>query len=199
MTDSAWTVPFVLKLGAFLACVLALMPTALAGHPCAHVLICCRGSNEGVRFLVNGEWNPNHDYKDIEQTRSILQTLKDAGIETVIIDMTNPSQWTRFRQSYMPMVENIRQVCVEKEMQFFIFIGSQLPEQIKKNNHIEGNAFSFWNGIAKEIWETWAQDPVYRNYGFGDDRPVLLVFQPAKDYWPNYKRASEENKTYLAS
>jgi len=54
MIDSVWAAPLALKLGGFFLCALALMSTALAGHPCAHVLICCRGGNEGITFLVNG-------------------------------------------------------------------------------------------------------------------------------------------------
>ena len=178
--------------------ILSLMPAAMAGHPCAHILVCCRNCNDGVTFLVNGEWKSDHDYGDIEQARGVLQTIKDAGIRTVIVDMTNPSQWTRFRSGSMSILENIRQVCREKEMRFFFFIGSQLPEEIRVRNEIDGDAFTFWNGIAKEIWETWAPDPVYRKYGYGDDRPMLLVFQPSEDYWPQYERAAAEKKTYLA-
>lgn len=162
----------------------ALMPTAHAGHPCAHILICCRSANAGVTFLVNGEWNPNHDYGDLKQCRDILQKLKDAGIKTVIIDMTNDSQWQQLWDAFRPMVDNVRHVCREKDMQFFIFIGA-------------AGEFSDWNEKAKRIWEMWAPDPAYRRYGHGDDRPMLLVFQPSEMYWPRWEHAKEEDKTYL--
>ena len=53
-----------------------------AGEPIAHILICCRSNNQGATFLVNGVWNPAHDYTDINVTRSILQHIKNAGINT---------------------------------------------------------------------------------------------------------------------
>ncbi len=169
-----------------------------AGEPCCHILICCRGNNDGMTFLVNGQWEARHDYKDLDHVRDILQKIKDAGIHTVIIDMTNPSQWTRFREEYIPMVHNVQQVCREKNMQYFMFIGGALPEQIKRNNNIKKSAFDFWNGIAEEIWNTWAQSPTYRRYGYGDDRPVLLVFQPADMYWERYAAVSAEEKSFLS-
>ncbi len=39
---------------------LALTSNAIAGHPRAHILICCRGSNNGTTFEGNGKWNPRH-------------------------------------------------------------------------------------------------------------------------------------------
>ena len=54
-------------------------PLAMAGEPVAHVMICCRAGNEGAAFLVNGVWNPDHDYTDINVTRGILQNIKNAG------------------------------------------------------------------------------------------------------------------------
>ena len=92
---------------------LVLPSNVIAGHPCAHVLICCRGSNNGTTFEVNGSMIPNHDYSDIGQTRDILQKIKDAGIQTVIIDMTNASQWTQLWSTYEPKVDNIRKVTLE--------------------------------------------------------------------------------------
>jgi len=62
-----------------------------AGEPVTGLLICCRGTDMGP-FLVNGKWDPNHDYSDINMVRGILQNIKDAGIKIVCIDMTNPSQ-----------------------------------------------------------------------------------------------------------
>ena len=58
-----------------------------------HLLICCRSMNKGTKFLVNNEWKAAHDYRDIEQTRSILQDIKAAGITVVSVDFTNPPEW----------------------------------------------------------------------------------------------------------
>ena len=98
---------------------LTLSSTAIAGHPCAHVLICCRGSNNGTTFEVNGRMIANHDYSDIGQTRDILQKIKDAGIQTVIIDMTNAFQWTSLWDSDEPKVDNIRKVTLGKRHDLF--------------------------------------------------------------------------------
>lgn len=171
-----------------------------AGEPVCHIMICCKACNNGVSFLVNGEWNGNHDYGDINQVRDILQKIKDTGIKTVIIDMTNPSQWTIFWNIFKPMVDNIQLVCREKEMQFFIFIGAQLSNEIKAgcNIPLETDAFEFWNGIAGIIWNTWAQDSVYRRYGFGDNRPMIVAFLPSESYWDQYNGRPEEYKIHLS-
>ncbi len=100
--------------------------------------------------------------------------------------MTNPSQWTRFWDQFEPMVNNVAEVCKQKEMEFLIFIGAALPEQVKINNHIEVDDFTFWNGIAERIWNSWAQHPNYRKYGYGDDRPMIIAFQPSDVYWERY-------------
>ncbi len=171
-----------------------------AGEPVCHIMICCKACNNGVTFLVNGQWRSSHDYSDINQARDILQKIKDAGINTVSIDMTNPSQWTVFWDAFEPMVNNVQQVCREKNMQFFIFIGGQLPENIKTECNIPSNtdAFQFWNNMAEKIWSLWAQDPTYRKYGYGDDRPLLLAFLPAQSYWSDYNSRVPEFKTYLS-
>lgn len=173
-------------------------PKLQAGEPVCHILICCRSQNEGIKFLVNGEWNSAHDYGNIEQVRDILQKVKDTGIKIVIVDMTNASQWTRLWEDFEPMVNNIQQVCTEKEMQFFLFIGASLSEDMRKETGIRQGAFEFWNDMAKKIWETWAQKPSYRKYGFGDNRPILIVFQPADIYWENYDAAPINQTNFLA-
>ena len=157
----------------------------MAGHPCCHVLICCRVTNRGMTFLVNGKWLDAHDYGDVNQVADILQKIKDAGIQTVIVDMTNDSQWTNLWNEFEPMLNNIQQVCREKQMQFFIFIGA-------------AGEFSFWNEKAGQILKLWANDPTYRRYGFGDDRPMLLVFAPADMYWKSYNAAPDSAKTNLS-
>lgn len=177
--------------------VLLAVSQAFAGHPCAHVLICCRDSGRGVTFEVNGKFNPSHSYGDIEQVRDILQKIKDAGIQTVIVDMTNPSQWMRLRNMFEPMVDNIAQVCREKKMQYFLHIGGGLNPSIREENKITKEHVPYWNDIAEYIWKKWAQAPEYRKYGFGDDRPILLIFRPGHMFKPTYEKASIEEKKYL--
>ncbi|MEY3896405.1 MAG: hypothetical protein RLZZ214_1925, partial [Verrucomicrobiota bacterium] len=176
----------------------ALPSTAIAGHPCAHVLICCRGSNNGTTFEVNGSMIPNHDYSDIGQTRDILQKIKDAGIQTVIIDMTNASQWTNLWRTYEPKVDNIRKVTQEKGMTYFVFIGAQFTSDDVKNRMVPGGPFEFWNGIAGKVYDTWAKDPHYRRYGHGDDRPMLLTFLNGNAYWKQFQNTKPEYKSNLA-
>jgi len=180
----------------FLLPLLIYVPKVKAGEPCCHILICCRSNNDGMTFLVNGNWNPAHDYTDIKQVSDILQKIKDAGVKNVIVDMTNASQWTHLWAQFKPMVNNVQQVCREKNMQFFVFIGAAFVEDDKKR--IKTTPFAFWNAMAKNVWEMWAQDPTYRRYGYGDNRPILIVFQPSDTYWGSYSAAPESEKTYLS-
>ncbi len=101
--------------------------------PVTGVLICCRGGGEYDRgtFLINGQWNANHDYGDINQVRGILTNIQNAGINIVCIDMSNPSQWTRLWDEFRPMVENIRTVCAEKNMEYFILIGAVVSDAVR--------------------------------------------------------------------
>lgn len=170
---------------------------AIAGHPCAHILICCRGSNNGTTFEVNGKMVSNHDYSDIEQTRDILEKIKVAGIHTVIIDLTNASQWTNLWDTFEPQVNNIRQVTLEKGMTYFVFIGSQFTEDDVKHRMVPGGAFGFWDGIAGKVYNTWAKDPHYRRYGHGDDRPMLLAFNDGNTYWKQFEETKPEYKNHL--
>ena len=155
--------------------------------PVTGLLICCRGGGEYDRgtFLINGQWNAGHDYRDINQVRSILTHIQNAGINIVCIDMSNPSQWTRLWDTFSPMCENIRTVCNEKNMEYFILIGAivsdavrnepGMPAWIKTVGHLE-----FWNMQAKYIWENWATDSHYRTYGFDDNRKIINMFYPGE-------------------
>ncbi len=138
-----------------------------------------------MKFLVNGKWNPSHDYNDISQVDDVLQKIKSAGINVVIVDMTNDSQWNKYWDIYSPMVNNIQKVCIKKKMQFIIFIGA-------------AGSFSAWNEKAKRIWNTWAHDTSYRKYGFGDNKPMLIAFQPSDMYWTRYDKAPDSSKNYLS-
>ena len=171
--------------------------------PMTHILICCRSANEGViKFKVGDKWITDHDYKNIDQARAILSTIQQAGINNVIIDLTNPSQWATVPASWpgcQPnenalwdvdtkyQLETIETVCNELGMQFIMFIGNPAAHTL-----------AYWNGIAKRIWENWAQKDVYRKYGYGDDRPMLVVFYMGENFREMYDAAPDNEKDYLA-
>ena len=167
--------------------------------PVTYLLICCRTMNNGTKFLVNGQWQPNHDYRNIETTRYILQKIKAAGINTVGVDFTNPSMWDvpvydangnlvdDFSAEFKPMLDNIVQVCQEKDMNFFIFLGNTMAWTMK-----------YWNTIAKRVWEDYAQLPNYQHYGFGDDRPLLVMFLPGESFWNQFNGTPDNEKDYIA-
>ena len=171
--------------------------------PMTHILICCRSSNEGViRFKVGDEWITNHDYRNIDHARAILSTIQQAGINDVIIVLTNPSQWAETPASWpgcqpgenalwetetKDQITTIEQVCEELGMRFVMFIGNPAAHTL-----------AYWNGIAERIWKSWAQKDVYRKYGYGDDRPMLVVFYMGEDFWKMYDAAPEHEKNYLA-
>ena len=122
--------------------------------PMTHILICCRSSNEGViRFKVGDEWITNHDYRNIDHARAILSTIQQAGINDVIIDLTNPSQWAETPASWpgcqpgenalwetetKDQIATIEQVCEELGMRFVMFIGNPAAHTL-----------AYWNGIAE--------------------------------------------------
>ncbi len=170
--------------------------------PVCHLLICCRNNNAGSTFLVNGEWNPAHDYRDIDQVRDIMQKIKDAGINVVSVDFTNPPQWEMGEggrihlegcgdrlnwAGYGKMLDNIVTVCHEKDMQFIIFVGNPGAWTMK-----------YWNEVAGFVWDNYAQDPAYRRYGFGDDRPLMIVFVPGDGFWPFWDKTPDNEKDNLA-
>ncbi len=168
--------------------------------PVCHLLVCCRANNQGTTFLVNGAWNPAHDYSDIDQVRDILRKVKDAGIRVVGIDFTNPPEWEMGEDGplhlegvapawdrFRPMLENIAQVCGEEELEYFLFIGNPQAWTMK-----------YWNTVAGYIWEHYAQDPAYRHYGFGDDRPLLVSFFPGESFWALWDQVPEEEKDQLS-
>lgn len=181
-----------------LTAILASAACGWAGTPVTHVMPCCRNMNNGTKFLVNGQWNPDHDYNDIEQCRDILQKIKDAGINVVSIDFTNPSQWDlpyfdngkqgeNFDAMFLPMLDNIVKVCAEKDMKFFIFLGNTRAWTMK-----------YWNDIAKKVWDNYAQLPHYQHYGYGDDRPMLLIFLPGRTFEEQWAETPDNEKDYLA-
>lgn len=167
--------------------------------PVTHIMPCCRSTTEGTKFLVNGEFIGNHDYGDIDQCRDILQKIKDAGINVVSVDFTNPTQWDvpvkdsegndcgLAPEYFLPMLDNIAQVCKEKNMEYFIFLGNTRAWTMK-----------YWNEVAKKVWENYASQDNYHRYGFGDDRPMLLIFLPGRDFKKQWEETPENEKNYLA-
>ena len=119
--------------------------------PMTHILICCRSSNEGViRFKVGDEWITNHDYRNIDHARAILSTIQQAGINDVIIDLTNPSQWAETPASWpgcqpgenalwetetKDQIATIEQVCEELGMHFVMFIGRSEEHTSELQSH----------------------------------------------------------------
>lgn len=83
-------------------------------------------------------------------------------------------------------METIEQVCNELGMKFVIFIGNP-----------SAHTMAYWNGIAKQIWEKWAKKDVYRKYGFGDDRPMLVAFFPGEPFKRMLDETPESQKDYL--
>ncbi len=173
-----------------------------AGEPVTGLLICCRGTDMGP-FLVNGKWDPAHDYSDINVVRGILQNIKDAGINIVCIDMTNPSQWTYLWEAFRPMVENVRTVCAEKKMEYFIMIGAVVSDAVRSDQKMPDyiktvGSLEFWNNQAKYIWENWATDSHYRTYGFGDNRKMINMFYPGEWVDVLWNTSPDIHKTYLS-
>lgn len=163
---------------------LFLAAVAHAGVPVTHVMICCQGS---ASFLLNGKWNANPDFKDIDQASDMLQKIKDAGIDIVIVDMTNEAQWDNAWNEFSVMVDNIQAVCERKKLQFAIFLGAQV------------RPLSYWNRCAGKILTRWANKPTYRAWGFdGDNRPLLVEFLPGQSYWAVYNAAPDSAKTDLS-
>lgn len=170
-----------------------------APYAVCHLMPCCRANNAGTKFLLGSEWLSNHDYTDIAQVRSILGQVQAAGINIVSLDYSNPSQWDDYGQSALhggdgnelwriskKQIENIALVCAEKGMEFFFLIGDTQHWGLK-----------YWNMIAEYIWNNWASFESYRRYGFGDDRPMLVVFLPGTNYARQIAAAPDSTTDFL--
>lgn len=163
--------------------------SANLGVPICHIMPCCDNCKEGIKYLVNGSWVSSYSYYDINTARSMMQQIKDCGINIVCIDMTNYAQWVPEKLYYFKMIDNIAQVCDELNMQYFLHIGTgsiHVPEHL--------TALEYWNSVAGIILERWANKPNYRRYGFGDDRPILVLFEPGFQFWPRYNSEPVQNK-----
>ena len=84
------------------------------------------------------------------------------------------------------MLQNVVRAAKELDMQYFLFLGNTCAHTMK-----------YWNEKAKIVWEEFAQDPHYRRYGFGDDRPMMTIFLPGKDFAAHLKRSKPEEKNWL--
>ncbi len=171
------------------------------GNGIAHLLVCCRGKNLGTKFLVNGQFIGNHDYNVQSQTDDILQKIKDAGINIVSLDLTNPSQWRTFRPEFEAITLKVIQGCNEKGMQLIMFIGSGYSAAEKMQFNItENTPFEFWANITDLIWNEYATKGYYRKYGYNnsnnvlDNRPILLYYVSGKQYEQLYNAASTTTK-----
>ena len=155
--------------------------------PVTYIMVCCHGADKGTKFLANGEWDTKHDYRDYAFARDQMRKIKEAGINVVGVDFTNPSQWDQLKAHHWPMLENVAKAAAELDMQYFIFMG---------NTH--AHTMKYWNEKAKIVWETFAQDRHYRRYGFGDNRPMLTIFLPGKGFKSHFERTPENEKNWLA-
>ncbi len=153
-----------------------------------HLMPCCRTFNTGTKFYTSSGWILNHDYTNIGHVRSILSKVQEAGINIVSIDFTNLSQWDEndLWSESMIQIRNIALVCAEKGMKFFFFIGNIAYYGLKP-----------WNEIAEYIWNNWVDFESYHHYGFGDDRPMLVVFTPGTTYAGLIAAAPDSETDYL--
>jgi len=154
--------------------------------PATYIMVCCHGADKGTKFLANGEWDAKHNYGDYDFALDQMRKIKAAGINVVGVDFTNPSQWDQFKAHHWPMLQNVVRAAKELDMQYFLFLGNTCAHTMK-----------YWNEKARIVWEEFAQDPHYRRYGFGDDRPMMTIFLPGKDFAAHLKRSKPEEKNWL--
>ena len=161
-------------------------PRRDAPVPVTYVMVCCHGADKGTKFLANGEWDARHDYRDYAFARDMMRKIKEAGINVVGVDFTNPSQWDQFKAHHWPMLQNVVRAARELDMQYFLFLGNTCA-----------NGMKYWNEKARIVWEEFAQDPHYRKYGFGDDRPMMTIFLPGKVFAEHLNRSKPEERNWL--
>ena len=160
---------------------------ASAPVPATYIMICCHVNDRGTTFLADGKWDSTHKYEDYAFARAMLLKIKEAGINVVGIDMTNPSQWDQFKHNFWPKLKNVVRAAGELDMEYFFFLG---------NTH--AHTMKYWNEKAKITWEEFAKDdPHYRRYGFGDDRPMMTIFLPGRDFAAQLKNSKPEEHDWL--
>ena len=144
---------------------------ARAGVPCCQ--ISCVGEdlnhNHGTTFLIDGKYI-FCDYTNPTQMTGMMAKIKAAGIQVVIVDMTNAPQWPggNLWSMSQAMISNISSACSSLGMQYALLIGGDAV----------GQSVSGLDGWAATILSSnWAPSKTYRTFGFnGDNRPLLVVF-----------------------
>ena len=155
--------------------------------PVTYIMVCCHEKDKGTKFLANGEWPEKRDYRNYPIALDTMRKIKDAGINVVGIDMTNPSQWDQFKHNFWPKLKNVVRAAGELDMEYFFFLGNTYAHTMK-----------YWNEKAKITWEEFAKDdPHYRRYGFGDDRPMMTMFLPGRDFAAHLKNSKPEEHDWL--
>ena len=154
--------------------------------PVTYIMVCCHEKNKGTKFLVNGVWDAKCDYRSYDFALDVMKKIKATGINIVGIDFTNMAQWDQQRNRHWPMLLNVKKAAEELDMQWFLMLGNTRHEPM-----------SYWNSKAKLVWEEFAQDPHYRKYGFGDDRPMMTIFRPGEDFWKQLEETKPEDKDWL--
>ena len=153
--------------------------------PATYVMVCCHSNDRGTKFLANGEWDSAHDYRDYAFALDMMRKIKEAGVRVVGVDFTNPPQWD-VKGEFWPMLLNVVKAAKELDMQYFLFLGNTYAHTIR-----------YWNEKAKIVWEEFAQDPHYRRYGYGDDRPMMTIFLPGRDFAAHLAATPEEDRRWL--
>ena len=151
-----------------------------------YIMVCCHVMDKGTKFLAGDQWDTAHDYRDYGFTLQMMRKIREAGINVVGVDFTNPSQWDEYKDIHWPMLMNVVKAAKELDMQYFLFFGNTIAWTMK-----------YWNEKAKWVWENLAQEEHYRKYGYGDDRPMMTIFLPGKDFWQQMEQTPEEEKNYL--
>ena len=161
-------------------------PAPSAPVPVTYIMVCCHEKDKGTKFLANGEWPEKRDYRKYPIALDTLRKIKETGIGVVGIDFTNMAQWDQQRERHWPMLLNVKKAAEELDMQWFLMLGNTRHEPM-----------SYWNSKAKLVWEEFAQDPHYRKYGFGDDRPMITIFRPGEDFAKQLAETKPEDKDWL--
>ena len=161
-------------------------PAPSAPVPVTYIMVCCHGADKGTKFLANGAWDSRHDYRNYPFALDMMRKIKEAGINVVGIDFTNAAQWDQQRDLHWPMLLNVVKAVKELDMQYFLFLGNTAY-----------NTMKYWNSKAKIVWEEFAQDPHYRRYGFGDNRPMITIFLPGRHFAAHLAKTPPEEKNWI--
>jgi len=145
--------------------------SARAGVPCC--FISCIGEDlahvHGTTFLVNDQYI-FCTYTNLPQITGLLAKIKAAGIQVVIVDMSNAPQWPggNLWPTSQTQIANIARACSSLGMQFTFLIGGDAA----------GGSVPILDGWAATILTNkWAPSSTWRNFGLhGDNRPLLVVF-----------------------